>query len=203
MGGKGKYAIVSCGQTAENLNSLDRGPEGLHGQEVPQAQIVDTVYAGEDQAKADPDGERPDERPPRPDRPGRRVHLSAPGVAQAVRDAGKIGKVFTVGLGTPQSMKPYLNDGSSSAGDPLGRREPRLPDRVGGRPARRRTSRSRPPNNVNDDDPGRHLRRGDQDAAARPAAADHQGQRRTSSTTEPAGRPPAPSCGPARRPEDR
>jgi rhamnose transport system substrate-binding protein len=40
---------------------------------------------------------------------------SAPGVAQAVRDAGKIGKVFTVGLGTPQSMLPYLKDGSSSA----------------------------------------------------------------------------------------
>ena len=31
------------------------------------------------------------------------------------RDAGKIGQVFTVGLGTPQSMKPYLEDGSSSA----------------------------------------------------------------------------------------
>ena len=40
---------------------------------------------------------------------------SAPGVAQAVQDAGKIGQVFTVGLGTPQSMKPYLEDGSSSA----------------------------------------------------------------------------------------
>ena len=62
---------------------------------------------------------------------------SAPGVAQAVRDAGKIGQVFTVGLGTPQSMKPYLADGSSSAADPVGRREPRLPDRVGRRAARR------------------------------------------------------------------
>jgi rhamnose transport system substrate-binding protein len=40
---------------------------------------------------------------------------SAPGVAQAVRDAGRVGEVFTVGLGTPQSMKEYLDDGSSSA----------------------------------------------------------------------------------------
>ena len=40
---------------------------------------------------------------------------SAPGVAQAVRDANKVGQVFTVGLGTPQSMKPYLEDGSSTA----------------------------------------------------------------------------------------
>src|SRR3954462_13788135 len=38
---------------------------------------------------------------------------SAPGVAQAVQDANKVGKVFTVGLGTPQSMKPYLANGSS------------------------------------------------------------------------------------------
>jgi rhamnose transport system substrate-binding protein len=36
-------------------------------------------------------------------------------VAQAVRDADKVGQVFTVGLGTPQSMKPYLADGSSTA----------------------------------------------------------------------------------------
>ena len=40
---------------------------------------------------------------------------SAPGVAQAIRDAGKIGQVYSVGLGTPQSMAPYLEDGSSSA----------------------------------------------------------------------------------------
>jgi rhamnose transport system substrate-binding protein len=39
---------------------------------------------------------------------------SAPGVAKAVTEAGKIGQVFTVGLGTPQSMKQYLENGSSS-----------------------------------------------------------------------------------------
>ena len=35
MGGKGKYAIVSCGETAENLNSWIDGPEVLHRVEVP------------------------------------------------------------------------------------------------------------------------------------------------------------------------
>jgi rhamnose transport system substrate-binding protein len=40
---------------------------------------------------------------------------SAPGVAKAVTEAGKVGQVFTVGLGTPQSMKQYLENGSSSA----------------------------------------------------------------------------------------
>jgi rhamnose transport system substrate-binding protein len=36
-------------------------------------------------------------------------------VAKAVTEAGKVGQVFTVGLGTPQSMKQYLDNGSSSA----------------------------------------------------------------------------------------
>jgi rhamnose transport system substrate-binding protein len=40
---------------------------------------------------------------------------SAPGVAQAVQETGKIGKVFTVGVGTPKSMLPFLTNGSSSA----------------------------------------------------------------------------------------
>jgi rhamnose transport system substrate-binding protein len=39
---------------------------------------------------------------------------SAPGVAKAVKEDEKIGQVFTVGVGTPQSIKPYLLDGSCS-----------------------------------------------------------------------------------------
>jgi rhamnose transport system substrate-binding protein len=115
MGGKGKYAIVSCGQTAENLNSWIKVQKAYTARKYPQAQIVDTVYAGEDQAKATQMAT--DLMNAHPDLTGLvgECTTSAPGVAQAVKDAGKIGKVFTVGLGTPQSMKPYLANGSSSA----------------------------------------------------------------------------------------
>jgi rhamnose transport system substrate-binding protein len=115
MGGKGKYAIVSCGQTAENLNSWIAVQKSYTAKKYPGAQIVDTVYAGEDQAKATQMAT--DLMNAHPDLTGLvgECTSSAPGVAQAVRDAGKIGKVFTVGLGTPQSMAPYLEDGSSSA----------------------------------------------------------------------------------------
>jgi rhamnose transport system substrate-binding protein len=115
MGGKGKYAIVSCGQTAENLNSWIEVQKTYTAQKYPDAQIVDTVYAGEDQAAATQMAT--DLMNAHPDLTGLvgECTSSAPGVAQAVRDAGKIGKVFTVGLGTPQSMLPYLEDGSSSA----------------------------------------------------------------------------------------
>src|SRR3954449_3553746 len=115
MGGKGKYAIVSCGQTAENLNSWIEVQKTYTAQKYPDAQIVDTVYAGEDQAAATQMAT--DLMNAHPDLTGLvgECTSSAPGVAQAVRDAGKVGKVFTVGLGTPQSMKPYLADKSSSA----------------------------------------------------------------------------------------
>jgi rhamnose transport system substrate-binding protein len=115
MGGKGKYAIVSCGQTAENLNAWIKVQQAYTKTKYPQAQIVDIVYAGEDQAKATQMAT--DLMNAHPDLTGLvgECTSSAPGVAQAVRDANKVGKVFTVGLGTPQSMKPYLADKSSSA----------------------------------------------------------------------------------------
>jgi rhamnose transport system substrate-binding protein len=115
MGGKGKYAIVSCGQTAQNLNSWIDVQKKYTAEKYAGAEIVDIVYAGEDQAKATQMAT--DLMNAHPDLTGLvgECTSSAPGVAQAVRDAGKIGKVFTVGLGTPQSMAPYLKDGSSSA----------------------------------------------------------------------------------------
>src|SRR5687768_6906762 len=115
MGGSGKYAIVSCGETAANLNAWIEVQKAYTAEKYPDAEIVDIVYAGEDQAAAT--SMATDLMNAHPDLTGLvgECTSSAPGVAQAVSDAGKIGTVFTVGLGTPQSMKPYLEDGSSSA----------------------------------------------------------------------------------------
>jgi rhamnose transport system substrate-binding protein len=115
MGGSGKYAIVSCGETAANLNSWIEVQQAYTAEKYPDAEIVDIVYAGEDQAAAT--SMATDLMNAHPDLTGLvgECTSSAPGVAQAVSDAGKIGQVFTVGLGTPQSMKPYIEDGSSSA----------------------------------------------------------------------------------------
>jgi len=115
MGGKGKYAIVSCGQTAANLNSWIAVQKAYTAKKYPNAQIVDIVYAGEDQNAATKEATNLINA--HPDLTGLvgECTSSAPAVAQAVRDAGKIGKIFTTGLGTPLSMKTYLGDGSSSA----------------------------------------------------------------------------------------
>lgn len=115
MGSKGKYAIVSCGETAQNLNSWIAVQKKVTADKYKDLTIVDTVFAGEDQNKATQMAT--DLMNAHPDLTGLvgECTSSAPGVAQAVKDAGKIGKVFTVGLGTPKSMAPYLQDGSSSA----------------------------------------------------------------------------------------
>ncbi len=115
MGGKGKYAIVSCGETAENLNSWIAVQKEYTASEYPEAEIVDIVYAGEDQARATQLAT--DLMNAHPDLTGLvgECTSSAPGVAQAVKDAGRIGQVFTVGLGTPKAMAPYLKEGSSSS----------------------------------------------------------------------------------------
>ena len=115
MGGQGKYAIVSCGQTAANLNSWIEVQKRVTAQKYPNAQIVDIVYAGEDEAQSVSMAK--DLMNAHPDLKGLvgECTASAPGVAKAVTEAGKIGQVATVGLGTPQSMKQYLDNGSSSA----------------------------------------------------------------------------------------
>jgi rhamnose transport system substrate-binding protein len=115
MGSKGNFAIVSCGQTAANLNAWIAVEKKYTATKYPNAKIVTTVYAGEDEAKAVSMAK--DLMNAHPDLTGLvgECTSSAPGVAKAVREAGKIGKIFTVGLGTPQAMKPYLADGSSSA----------------------------------------------------------------------------------------
>ena len=116
MGGKGKFAIVSCGETAAQLNQWIAEIKKYSKEKYPDAQLVDTVYAGEDVAKATQMAT--DLMNAHPDLKGFLgvCSTAGPGVAQAVDNAGKTGKVFTVGMGTPNDMKKYLNDGSASAG---------------------------------------------------------------------------------------
>src|SRR4051812_4240376 len=114
MGGKGKWAIVSCGETAENLNSWIAAEKAYVSQKYPEAELVDVVFSGEDQAKGTQMAT--DLMSAHPDLKGLlgQCTTSAVGVAQAVKDAGKIGQVYSVGIGTPKSMAPYLADKSSS-----------------------------------------------------------------------------------------
>ena len=114
MGGQGKWAIVSCGQTAQNLNNWIGIEKKYISSKYPGMQLVDTVYAGEDQAKSVQLAK--DLMAAHPDLKGLigQCSVSAPGVAQAVTEVNKIGKVFTTGISTPSSMKQYIKSGAQS-----------------------------------------------------------------------------------------
>jgi rhamnose transport system substrate-binding protein len=114
MGDKGEMAIVSCGETAANLNSWIQVEKATVAKKYPNIKVLTTVYAGEDQNKATQMATDLLNANPNLNGLIGQCTSSAPAVAQAVRNAGKIGKVFTVGVGTPKSMAPYLADGSSS-----------------------------------------------------------------------------------------
>ncbi|WP_410674468.1 autoinducer 2 ABC transporter substrate-binding protein [Amycolatopsis sp. cmx-4-68] len=113
-GGGGKYAIVSCGPAAANLNAWISVQKEYSAAHYPKAELVETVYAGEDQDNAK--SLAMDLMTRHPDLTGLvgECTTSAPAVAEAVRDRQKIGQVFTVGVGTPQAIKPFLLDGSCS-----------------------------------------------------------------------------------------
>lgn len=115
MGGQGEYAIVSCGQTAANLNSWIAAQKSYTRSKYPKMKIDGIVYAGEDQAQAVTMAKNLMDAHPRLKGLVGECTSSAPGVAQAVKEDGRIGKVFTVGVGTPASMKPFLDDGAASA----------------------------------------------------------------------------------------
>ncbi|WP_410634062.1 autoinducer 2 ABC transporter substrate-binding protein [Amycolatopsis sp. cmx-4-83] len=113
-GGTGQYAIVSCGPAAANLNTWIAVQKDYAATQYPKAQLVETVYAGENQDTATNLAKELMVRHPGLTGLIGECTTSAPGVAKAVRDAEKIGQVFTVGVGTPQAIKPFLLDGSCS-----------------------------------------------------------------------------------------
>jgi rhamnose transport system substrate-binding protein len=114
MGGQGKWAIVSCGQTAQNLNNWIGIEKKYITSKYPGMQLVDTVYAGEDQAKSVQLAK--DLMAAHSDLKGLigQCSVSAPGVAQAVTEVNKVGKVFTTGISTPSSMKEYIKSGAQA-----------------------------------------------------------------------------------------
>jgi rhamnose transport system substrate-binding protein len=115
MGPTGEYAIVSCGQTAANLNGWIEVQKSYAAQKYPGLKLDSVVYASEDQAQAVTMAKSLMAAHPSLKGLVGECTTSAPGVAQAVQETGNIGKIFTVGVGTPNSMAPFLKNRSSSA----------------------------------------------------------------------------------------
>jgi rhamnose transport system substrate-binding protein len=111
MGEEGQFAIVSCGPTAWNLNTwilyeLQRLAN------YPKMKLVTIRYAEEDVQQAI--NVMQDLINAFPNLKGviGECSTSAPGVAEAVAQAGMTGKIFATGISVPSMMGKYVHDGT-------------------------------------------------------------------------------------------
>ncbi len=107
-----KVAIVSSSPTAPNQNAWIAVMKRYMAEKYPNMQIVTIQYPEEDQGRAF--SMTQDILKTYPDVVGvfGLSSVAFPGAADAVRQAGKSGKVAVVGLSTPKSMKEFVKDGT-------------------------------------------------------------------------------------------
>jgi len=112
IGKEGDVAIVTTTLTAPNQTAWIKMMRSVLAKKYPKLKVVDTRAPGENQQKALEDAT--DLLKVYPNLKGIWAvgGVPFPGVAEAVKQAGKSGKVAVVGLATPLIMKPYLDDGT-------------------------------------------------------------------------------------------
>ncbi len=112
VGDKGDVAFVSGGPTATNLNTWIGFMKERLAQKYPQVKLVSIQYAGEDINQATQVTSQLLSAYP---------HLAGivgvnstavPGAAQAVLRAGLSGKVAVTGITDPNTIRPYVNNGT-------------------------------------------------------------------------------------------
>ncbi len=109
---EGQIGIVSGESTATNLNTWINFMKERVQQQYPKIQIVDVRYttggSSEDALR-----QATDLMTKYPDLKGLVAVASTtvPGVAQAVQNAGKTGKVAVIGYGSPNTVRPFIKSG--------------------------------------------------------------------------------------------
>jgi ABC-type sugar transport system substrate-binding protein len=111
MGGEGQWAIAIASLDAANLNTWRRFAEARAKEKYPRLKLVATEVTKEDENFARQKVETLLNA--YPDLKGIIAFdsNSVPGASEAVKRAGKSGKVRIVGNSTPNKMRPYLKDG--------------------------------------------------------------------------------------------
>lgn len=110
LGGKGEIGIVSGDSTATNLNTWIEYMEERLEEKYPDINVLDIRYATTSEESLRQAQELMTKNP---NISGliAVASVNIPGVAQAVEQAGKAGKVAVIGYGSPQTVKPYMESG--------------------------------------------------------------------------------------------
>ncbi|WP_350302295.1 autoinducer 2 ABC transporter substrate-binding protein [Peribacillus frigoritolerans] len=110
---KGEFAIMTGSPTAANLNTWIDWIQIQQKEYYPTMKLVEVEYTNEDIHKAYKVTQNLFKK--YPDLKGI-IGISTvnpPAAAQAVKDAGKIGKIAVVGTSTPNLMNEYLQEGAA------------------------------------------------------------------------------------------
>ena len=112
IGEKGDISIITTSFTAPNQAAWIKAIKARLAEKYPDIKILDSRAVGEDTQKANQCAQ--DMIKAMPTLKGIIVLgcPDVPGAVDAVKQAGKVGKIAIVGNGTPNAMKSYLKEGS-------------------------------------------------------------------------------------------
>lgn len=111
MGGEGEWAIAIASLDAANLNTWRRHAEARAREKYPRMTLVATEVTKEDENFARQKVQTLLNAYPNLKGIIAFDSNSVPGAAEAVKRAGKIGRVAVVGNSTPNKMRPYIKEG--------------------------------------------------------------------------------------------
>ncbi len=111
MGEEGEWAIAIASLDAANLNTWRRQAEARAQEKYPKLKLVATEVTKEDENFARQKVETLLNAYPNLKGIIAFDSNSVPGASEAVKRAGKIGKVAVTGNSTPNKMRPYIKDG--------------------------------------------------------------------------------------------
>ena len=111
MGEEGEWAIAIASLDAANLNTWRRHAEARAKEKYPKLKLVATEVTKEDENFARQKVETLLNAYPNLKGIVAFDSNSVPGASEAVKRAGKVGKVFITGNSTPSKMRPYIKEG--------------------------------------------------------------------------------------------
>jgi ABC-type sugar transport system substrate-binding protein len=112
IGGKGEVGIISGESTATNLNTWIDFMKERAKANYPDMKIVDVRYTtGGSSEQALNSAQELMTRYPNIKGLVAVASSTVPGVAQAVKQAGKSGQIAVIGFGSPATVKPFIDDG--------------------------------------------------------------------------------------------
>lgn len=106
-----EVAVVSSSPTAPNQSAWLKAMDAYRAKKYPKMKVVTTEYGEEDQIKSEQAAQNVLKAYPNVKGIWGMTSVAFPGAAGAVQKAGKTGKVAVVGLGTPNVMKKFVEDG--------------------------------------------------------------------------------------------